>query len=119
MSNDAKIGLVGGLGLVILAALIYCRKDANALGFNLPAGTPEASLTAAGPGATADKNTARLTGQRKHVVQEGDTLTNLAQRYYGDRESYKRIYEANRDKLLAPDRLPPGTVLMIPETSGK
>jgi len=117
MTNDAKIGLVGGLGLVILAALIYCRKDAHALGFHMTGG-PEPVIAGATPVGNKERPAGGRGVTRKHVVQEGDTLVNLAQRYYGDREGYKRIYDANRDRLMAPDRLAPGTVLTIPETTG-
>ena len=52
---------------------------------------------------------------RSHVVQEGETLISLAQHYYGNREQSLQLYHANRDLLMAPDRLPVGAVLRIPD----
>ena len=49
-----------------------------------------------------------------HVVQSGDTLSAIAQRYYGDANAYMRIFEANRDKLNDPNLIFPGQELVIP-----
>src|SRR5690606_1338538 len=35
-------------------------------------------------------------GARRHIVAKGDTLTNLAQRYYHNRSRWRDIYSANR-----------------------
>lgn len=50
---------------------------------------------------------------RKHRVQSGDTLQNLAVKFYGDPNEWKRIYNANADKI---DRGLPrvGETLVIP-----
>jgi nucleoid-associated protein YgaU len=53
----------------------------------------------------------RATGQ--HVVQPGETLFSLAQRYYGDGARAHEIYQANRHVLSSPDQVPPGTVLVL------
>jgi nucleoid-associated protein YgaU len=52
--------------------------------------------------------------EQTHVVVAGDTLAKLAQRYYGDPSLYLQIFEANRDILLAPDKIRPGQKLRIP-----
>jgi nucleoid-associated protein YgaU len=49
-----------------------------------------------------------------HVVKKGDTLSALAQHYYGDARLYPKIYDANRDQLSDPDKIYPGQVLIIP-----
>jgi len=49
-----------------------------------------------------------------HVVQKGDTLSKIAQEYYGDMMLYPKIFEANRDILSHPDRIKPGQKLRIP-----
>jgi len=36
---------------------------------------------------------------RTHVVASGDTLQSLAQQYYGDPNQWKKIYNANEDKI--------------------
>ena len=56
--------------------------------------------------------------ERKHVVAEGQTLSQLAQKYYGHvTEPYWRlIYEANKAVIGDnPGIIRPGTVLQIPE----
>ena len=51
-----------------------------------------------------------------HTVRTGDTLTALAQRYYGDRSRAEVIWETNH--LPANPRLAAGTTLKIPEIPG-
>lgn len=51
--------------------------------------------------------------QRTHVVQAGDLLSGLAKRYYGSGSRWPEILAAN-PSLTNPDRLIPGTVLVIP-----
>jgi tetratricopeptide (TPR) repeat protein len=51
-----------------------------------------------------------------HTVRAGDTLSSLAQRYYGDRSRSEVIWETNQ---LPPNpRLAQGTALKIPEIPG-
>jgi LysM repeat protein len=53
---------------------------------------------------------------RYHVVQHGDWLSKLAQRYYGDKFKWPVIHEANRKKIgRNPDLITPGQVLLIPD----
>ncbi len=40
-----------------------------------------------------------MTPGRKHSVAKGDTLFNLAQRYYNNKSRWRDIYAANRDQL--------------------
>jgi hypothetical protein len=49
-----------------------------------------------------------------HHVEAGDTLPKLAERYLGDREKYKAIFEANAKILPDPRLLPIGVDLEIP-----
>jgi len=49
-----------------------------------------------------------------HTVQSGDTLSKIAQKYYGDASLYTKIFEANRDQLKDPNRIFPGQKLRIP-----
>ncbi|MEE2685949.1 MAG: hypothetical protein VYB09_06540 [Planctomycetota bacterium] len=60
---------------------------------------------------------ARETGAgevRYHQIQDGDTLRALAERYLGDADQDKAIYELNRSILVSPDLLPLGHTLHIP-----
>jgi len=118
MPNDAKLGLALGVGLVIVVAALFARKDVGAVPVHA-AGTVLAPspLPPLVPGAaqTAGATAAPTSEGRSHTVQEGETLISLAQQYYGDRSRACEIYHANRDVLMAPDRLPAGAVLRIPD----
>lgn len=49
-----------------------------------------------------------------HTVKSGDSLWNLAKKYYGDGKKYTVIYEANKDKVKNPNLIYEGQVLIIP-----
>ena len=49
-----------------------------------------------------------------HVVVSGDTLSKIAQKYYGDASLYQQIFEANRDILKDPNKIQVGQKLKIP-----
>ena len=49
-----------------------------------------------------------------YEVQEGDRLSKIAKRLYGDAALYPRILEANRDVLKDPNRIEVGQKLRIP-----
>ena len=48
-------------------------------------------------------------------VQNGDSLSILAQKYYGDAAKYKLIYEANKEKIGNKHTIYPGATLVIPK----
>jgi 5'-nucleotidase len=123
MPNDAKLGLVVGVGLVIAVAVVFFRKETPPAD---PASAPPAPAVTPSPTPAASRATvarpvqrapaAPLTAQgRSHTVQEGETLFDLAQRYYGDGNKSRAIYQINRNRLDSPDELTPGTVLLIPD----
>ncbi len=49
-----------------------------------------------------------------HLVVKGDTLSKIAEQYYGDARLYPKIFEANRDLLSDPNKIKPGQKLRIP-----
>jgi len=49
-----------------------------------------------------------------YTVKRGDTLWNIAQRFYGDGHLWKAIYEANRDRIASVSTVRIGTELRIP-----
>ncbi|MDP7069882.1 MAG: LysM peptidoglycan-binding domain-containing protein [Phycisphaerales bacterium] len=55
-------------------------------------------------------------GARTHRVAEGETLSSIAEAYYGHTQHWNRLFEANRATLKNdPDRLPLAVVLVVPE----
>jgi nucleoid-associated protein YgaU len=52
---------------------------------------------------------------RTYTVEKGDSLSKIAKREYGDAQSWRRIYEANRDTIKNPDLIYPGQVIRLPD----
>lgn len=55
---------------------------------------------------------------RIHHVQPGETLFDIAKKYYGNGEYYTTIYEANRKKMRSPNTVNVGVRLVIPNRAG-
>jgi nucleoid-associated protein YgaU len=49
-----------------------------------------------------------------YVVQSGDSLSKIAQEFYGKASEYPRIFEANREVIKDPNLIYPGQKLRIP-----
>ncbi|MEP3481774.1 MAG: LysM peptidoglycan-binding domain-containing protein [Fuerstiella sp.] len=50
----------------------------------------------------------------EYVVQYGDTLSEISEKFLGSQARYKEIYEANKDRMASPDRLRVGKAIRIP-----
>lgn len=117
MTNDAKLGLVVGVGLVIVVAVMFFRKDLEPTG-DL---TEDANVTVTTSGPKPRTLKAQPTSRQKvragiqHHARPGDSLAGLADLYYGDSARALEIFEANRAVFVNPDVVPPGAVLFIPE----
>jgi len=55
------------------------------------------------------------TGFTVYEVVRGDTLSSIAERFYGDPARFRTIFEANRNQLADPDVIVPGQELRIPQ----
>ncbi len=53
-------------------------------------------------------------GARTHVVRKGETLYELARRYYANQSRWRDIWQANRSQLPDPNKLRVGMELVIP-----
>ena len=49
-----------------------------------------------------------------YTVVKGDCLSKIAKRFLGSGKEWKKIWEANRDKIKNPDLIYPGQVLILP-----
>jgi hypothetical protein len=54
----------------------------------------------------------------QHLVVQGNTLWDLAQQFYGNPYDWRRIWDANRDRVENPDLIYPGQTLLIPDSEG-
>lgn len=52
--------------------------------------------------------------QRTYVVQPGDTLFRIAEKFYGDRTHWKKIRDANKTRIDPDGRVRAGQILVIP-----
>ena len=127
MPNDAKLGLIIGVGLVIAVAVVFFRKDPASGPHSISETTITTSAVSPSPhvpgggmyrpaeAKNPTRNDHSVVSTQRHTVQEGDTLFSLAQRYYGDKDKFIQIYQVNREILKSADILTPGTVLTIPD----
>ena len=67
------------------------------------------------PEAPAAPPTPPAAPETLYQVKPGDTLSALAQRFYGKASLYPKIFEANRDILSNPDLIKVGQKLKIPK----
>jgi nucleoid-associated protein YgaU len=90
-----------------------------------PQGTLEVFESSAKDGSDINKVVVAITfgpalinpyhGFAQDTVQSGDTLSALAQRWYGDATLWPRLFEANRNQIVNPNVIHPGQVLRIPQ----
>jgi len=57
----------------------------------------------------------QATAVTAYVVQNNDTLQKISQKVYGSSKKWKKIFDANQDKLKSPDRIYAGQELKIPQ----
>ncbi len=52
-------------------------------------------------------------------IHDGSRLTTMSKRYYGSKDFWVYIYEANRENISDPDHIPVGTIIKIPKLDSK
>jgi 5'-nucleotidase/UDP-sugar diphosphatase len=76
---------------------------------------PPAELAAPPPAAASSSDEVLApVGGEVYVVQKGDTLYELARRFYKDQSRWRDIWEANKTRVPDPNKLRVGTKLIIP-----
>jgi nucleoid-associated protein YgaU len=90
-------------------------KPATAASHTQPAGPPERAFTGDAELLPKESYVGEAPDRpRVHIVQPGETLFGLAQRYYNDGRRWRRIYEANRERIPDPNKIRVGTKLIVP-----
>ncbi len=57
----------------------------------------------------------KVSSQKAYTVQAGDTMSAIAEKFYGKGADYQGIYEANKVTIGSdPDKIKVGMVLKIP-----
>ncbi len=56
----------------------------------------------------------RVQGGTLYTLQSGETLGDVARRYYGDANRWPAIYQANQHVIENPDRVVPGLTVILP-----
>jgi nucleoid-associated protein YgaU len=90
---------------------IFDKKD------DKPESKPDFSNVRSGGSSTApeaSQPTGATGSERTYIVVEGDSLSKIAKREYGDANKWRTIYEANKDLVNNPDLIYPGQELKLP-----
>ncbi|MDP3896089.1 MAG: LysM peptidoglycan-binding domain-containing protein [Mesorhizobium sp.] len=77
---------------------------------------PSVTLGAGAPAITAP---ALQSVDSAVIIRRGDTLWRISRRVYGMGVRYSTIYLANQDQISNPDKIWPGQVFKVPETTGE
>jgi len=64
---------------------------------------PDFSNVHSGGSTTDPAKSAKPGPGRSYTVQKGDTLSQIAEHFYGSASKWRVIYEANRDLIKDPD----------------
>ena len=121
MQRDFKTGLAVGLLATTAAAFWLGTRpnlatESRALRSDPAPAYPSPHVSPESPRTTEPVKTSNtVQTARFHVVQKGDTLSALSQKYYGTARYWQKILAANDVVLKDPNRLVPGTRLLIPE----
>lgn len=67
------------------------------------------------PDSTIYEQDEKIKPQKFHIVLKGQTLSEISNKYYGSARKWPKILEANRNTIKDPDKLIPGTKLIIPD----
>jgi nucleoid-associated protein YgaU len=67
---------------------------------------------------TAAKAETKAGTAKTYTVKSGDSLWKISEQMYGNGNDWRRIYEANKDRIQNPDVIQPGWVLTIPAHTG-
>jgi nucleoid-associated protein YgaU len=62
----------------------------------------------------ATRSTSFTPRPRTYTLEAGETLVDVARKFYGDGRVYERIFAANRDRLRHPQDVRAGLAIVLP-----
>ncbi len=71
-------------------------------------------LSSGSPNLPGRQKTEPAPTTRFHVVRSGETLSSIAQQYYGSVNEWRKILTANEKNIKDANKISPGTKLIIP-----
>ena len=106
------------VGLALVAASIFgCTSDdaaRTATSVPVPATLPRPALATPSLIPSPIPSPSPPPPSQTYTVSTGDNLTSIAERFLGDANEWRQIFEANRDQLSSPDALQVGMTIRIP-----
>jgi len=58
------------------------------------------------------------TTKKYYRIRSGDSLEKISLKYYGKKSAWRTIYNANRNKIKSPNKIPKGVTIIIPTNHG-
>lgn len=104
-SSSSETGKSGGRQTVDGKQTTDRRTNPSSIIQNPSSGSPAPTA----PGTTGPAQTPRI-----HVVRPGETLSTIAQQYYGTTNGWRKILTANDKTIKDANKVPVGTKLIIP-----
>ncbi len=116
------LGFIAG-GPSGTGARIALATIENSNGFENPGGTtPDSEKAVTGTGDDSGSNDTGGTGETgegsEYTVVSGDTLWDIAARFYGDGGRWIEIFKANLGSIANPNLIFPGQIFVIPGITG-
>jgi LysM repeat protein len=105
----AEVATKAAPGLAIAGALVATAPQASAA-----VGTPAGATTVAGQVHTDALVQHNQPATRTYTVRAGDTLSSIAQRFYGSSAAWAWLYHVNSSVVKNPDSIYVGEILKIP-----
>lgn len=137
MRKDVKTGMLIGTGLCLVVAVWFCMHqqvvEQPRMDLLFPKDNSHANVSPQTIPAEAEKEVyiekiqpapqisspapiGKMDSLRIHIVQPGQTLSDISKIYYGTTGNWRKIYEANKELLpRGPDTIRVGMKLAIPE----